>query len=141
MRFQILDALFVCWIAANARAQDATAPAPAGATAELPTIVVSGEQPGPGLWKVSSSDHVLWILGTLSPLPKGMAWRSAEVEETIAQSQVVLNPPRLNVHTDVGFFGKLTLLPSLVGVRDNPDHATLKQVVPPELYARWFSAS
>jgi len=138
MRVRILAAVLACWMSSGAAAQEGAGPASAGATAELPTIVVSGEQPGPGLWKVSSNDRVLWILGTLSPLPKGMAWRSAEVEETIAQSQVVLNPPRLNVHTDVGFFGKLTLLPSLVGVRDNPDHATLKQVVPPELYARWM---
>jgi hypothetical protein len=138
MRFPVFAAVLLWCFAAGVRAQDATAPLPAGATAELPTVVVSGEQPGPGLWKVSSNDHVLWILGTLSPLPKDMAWRAAEVEETIAQSQVVLNPPRLNVHADIGFFGKLTLLPSLVGVRDNPDHQTLKQVVPPDLYARWM---
>src|SRR5262249_39937863 len=43
-------------------------------------IVVSGEQPGPGLWKVTKGDHVLWILGTLTPLPKRMTWRSGEIE-------------------------------------------------------------
>src|SRR4051812_34695538 len=107
--------------------------------AELPTIVVSGEQPGPGLWKVSSGDHVLWILGTLTPLPKNMHWQSKEVEAAIASAQAVLDPPRVKIDADVGFFGKIALLGSLVGVRDNPDHKTLQQVVPPDLYERWIT--
>lgn len=139
MDHRALSASFALWIAAIAFAPAAAAQAtPQQATAELPTVVVSGEQPGPGLWKVSRDDHVLWILGTLSPLPKDMAWRSKQVESVIAESQAVLNPPRLKVDADVGFFGKLRLLPSLVGVRDNPDHATLQQIVPADLYARWI---
>lgn len=122
-------------IAAKAR----PAPASADNTAELPTVVVSGEQPGPGLWRVTSGDHVLWILGTLSPLPKNMHWRSREVEDAIASAQAVLDPPRIKVDANIGFFGKLRLLPTLVGVRDNPNHATLQQVVPPDLYTRWIA--
>jgi hypothetical protein len=120
---------------ANALAQTASA----DDAAELPTVVVSGEQPGPGLWKITSGDHVLWILGTLSPLPKNMHWQSREIEEAIASSEEVLDPPRIKVNADIGFFGKLRLLPTLVGVRDNPDHGTLQQVVPPDLYARWIA--
>ena len=40
------------------------------------TILVAGQRPGPGLWKVSKGDHVLWVFGTYSPLPKKMEWRS-----------------------------------------------------------------
>ena len=109
------------------------------AAAELPTVVVSGEQPGPGLWKVSSGDHVLWILGTLSPLPKDMRWKSREVEGVIAGAQAILDPPRVKMDANVGFFGKLSLLPTLVGVRDNPEHKTLREIVPPELYGRWLA--
>src|SRR4051794_36103236 len=108
-------------------------------TAELPTIVVSGEQPGPGLWKVSSGDHVLWILGTLTPLPKDMHWRAKEGEAAIASAQGGPDPPRGEINAEVGFFGKIALFGSLVGVRDNPDHKTLQQVVPPDLYARWIA--
>jgi hypothetical protein len=38
----------------------------------LGEVLVIGEQPGPALWKVSTDDHVLWIMGTYSPLPKQM---------------------------------------------------------------------
>ncbi len=76
----------------------------------LGTVLVTGEQLGPGLWKVSKGDHVLWILGTQAPLPKKMSWRATEVEKTIAQSQEVLADASAKV--DVGFFRMLTLLPS-----------------------------
>jgi hypothetical protein len=41
-------------------------------SSEIPEVVVSSEQPGPGLWKVSSGDHVLWVFGTIGVLPKHM---------------------------------------------------------------------
>jgi hypothetical protein len=129
-----LAALALAMSASHAIAE--VPPEPADA-AELPTIVVSGEQPGPGLWKVSSGDHVLWILGTLTPLPKNMHWQSKDVEAAIASAAEVLDPPRVKVDADVGFFGKIALFGSLVGVRDNPGHKTLREVVPPDLYERW----
>ena len=113
-----------------------SAPPTASSEAPLDEIVVSGEQPGPGLWKVSKGGHVLWILGTLSPLPKRMTWRSAEVEKIVAQSQEVLGQE--SVRPDVGFFREITLLPSLLRARYNADGAMLKDVLPPPLYARWL---
>ena len=55
----------------------------------LDAVVVSGVQPGPGLWKVSKDGRVMWVLATLSPLPKRMeakaqpAWM-AEAEKALA---------------------------------------------------------
>ena len=109
------------------------APSPADPIDE---VVVSGEQPGPGLWKVSKGSHVLWILGTLSPLPKKMTWRSGEVEAIVAKSKEVIGQE--SVSTNVGFFRGITLLPSLLRARYNPDGAMLKDVLPPDLYARWL---
>lgn len=113
-----------------------SAEAPAEAVA-METVVVTGEQPGPGLWKVSKGDHVLWVLGTLSPLPEKMQWRADEVAQRIAESQEVLKAPEVGLKANLGFFGKLALLPSLIGVRNNPDGRTLEEVVPADLHARW----
>ncbi|MEO7066123.1 MAG: TraB/GumN family protein [Rhodanobacter sp.] len=115
----------------------AAASASSASVADLPAVMVSGVQPGPGLWKVSKGDHVLWILGTMTPLPKNMQWQSREVTQRVLASQEVLLPPSIEVSTSVGFFGKLALLPRLIGIRNNPDGATLAEVVPPAVYARW----
>jgi uncharacterized protein YbaP (TraB family) len=119
---------------ACAAAAYADPPPPASATT-LDTVMVTGEQPGPGLWKVSNGDHVLWILPTAYPLPKNMVWQSNEVENTIAQSQEVI--ANVSGKLDISFFHKLTLLPAAMSARKNPDGKTLKDVLTPQDYARW----
>lgn len=104
----------------------------------LDAVVVSGAQPGPGLWRVSKGDHVLWVLGTLNPLPKRMQWVSHEVEQVIAQSQEVLLGPGAKLKNKIGIFRGLMLLPAAIGSQKNPEKQKLVDVVPPELYARWL---
>lgn len=103
----------------------------------LDAIVVSGRQPGPGLWKVTRGDRTLWILGLLTPLPKRMDWDSAAVQRRVVESQELLLPPRMTLDADVGFFKGLLLLPTVMKARKNPDGKTLRDLVSAEQYARW----
>ncbi|KLJ01105.1 TraB/GumN family protein [Luteimonas sp. FCS-9] len=115
-----------------------TAPAPAGPDiVDLRAVVVSGAQPGPGLWQVHHGDHTLYVLGELSPLPRDMDWMSGEVEAVVARSQAVIAAPGIRVESGVGRLRGMLLLPSLLRARRNPDGARLQDVVPPALYARW----
>src|SRR3546814_3226630 len=82
-------------------ASPAAAPTPDDIV-DMDAVVVSGVLPGPRMWRVSKGDNDLYILGTLSPLPKRMEWMSREVEDTIARSQAVIAPPSVAVHSDVG---------------------------------------
>jgi len=100
-------------------------------------VLVTGEQPGPGMWRVSNGEHELWILGTLEPLPKHMTWRAREAEAALARSQALLAPPRVSV--SVGFFKGLAALPALLRARQNPGGQTLKDVLPADLFARWLA--
>lgn len=119
----------VCWLLSvwlfhgalvNARADENTS-TPVGVPEE---VLVLGEQPGPGLWKVSKGSHTLWILGTYVPTPRGMVWRSRQVEEVIAASNEVLGPYSASLR-----------------VQDAKPYqsrgATLKRVLPRKVYARW----
>ena len=132
LRFAILPALCLALCAAPSFAQTAEeAPAPAPEQ-----IMVVGQKPGPGMWKVSKDGHVLWIFGTYSPLPVKMDWRSHEVEAVIKRSQEYLAPPISKL--EVSYFQTALALPSLIGVNKNPEGAALSDVVPPEVYARWL---
>lgn len=117
-----------------AAAQDGTAQA---AVVDMDTVTVSGVQPGPGLWRASKEGHVLYILGTQSPLPRGMEWDAREVREVLAQAGAVLGSAGVSVGADVGFFSGLALAPSALKAMKNPDGATLQELLPAELYARW----
>jgi hypothetical protein len=113
------------------------APTPTPPPGQLDEVLVIGRHPGPGMWRVSRGGHDLWILATLEPLPKGLLWDAAEVEQRIAHSAAVLEPPRVDAH--IGFFRGLTLLPSLLRAKRSPDGRTLEQAVPHDLYMRWLA--
>jgi TraB/PrgY/gumN family len=114
--------------------------APGPATATLETVLVSGEQPGPGMWKVSKGDNVLWIVGMQTPMPKNMTWRAKKVEAIVAKSQEIIGQPGFGVSMkQIGYFRALTLLPSAMESVKNPDGATLRDLVPANVYTRWVA--
>ena len=106
---------------------------------DLDAMVVTGNQSGPRMWKVSRGDHVMWVLGTLSPMPEKMRWQSGEVEAIVAGSQEVIWEPMIGVQVKAGVFGGLMLLPGMIRVRSNPDGESLQDQLPPELYTRWLA--
>ena len=129
--------ILCCALTSPAAAQESIAQRPSPIRDEAP-VVVTGALPGPGMWKVSRDGHVMHVLGTVSPLPKRMEWIPRDVRKVLAQSGEVVFAPGYVVDTELGFFGKLSLLPSLIGVRRNPDGRMLRDIVPPESYARWL---
>src|SRR5690606_3027255 len=103
----------------------------------LEAVMVTGTQPGPGLWRVSRGDSVMWVVGTVSPLPKRMQWSADEVEARVAESGKVLLPPRVSFRTDRGMFRNMLLLPAALRARNNPEKERLQDVLPEALYERW----
>jgi hypothetical protein len=53
-------------------------------------VLVTGQQPGPPLWKVTSGDHVLWILAEVRMVPSKLKWRSKQVEKVLKDAREVL---------------------------------------------------
>ena len=98
-------------------------------------VLVTGEQPGPGLWKVSSGEHTLWILGMYTPLPKKFKWRSKDVEALIGESQEVLTSGSVDADANIGIFKALTLLPAMLAARKNHEGKTVREVLASEVFA------
>jgi uncharacterized protein YbaP (TraB family) len=108
-------------------------------TPPLAEVIVSGEQPGPGLWKVThGGTNVVWVLGTVGGIPKDLKWRSRQVEDVIAHAKAVIFGE--NVSPNIGVFRGLLLIPTVLKARFNPDKAVLKDIIPPEQYERWLVA-
>jgi len=102
----------------------------------LPELLVTGEYPGPALWRISKGNHDLWILATLAPLPEKLKWRSRAVEARIAKSQVVFAPPEnvLNMRVFAYYASEWNR------ALKNPGGKSLAKVLPPETYTRWVAA-
>ena len=58
--------------------------------AALDEIVVSAERAGPGMWHVHRGDANVWLLGSISPLPRDITWRSKQVESVLESASQVL---------------------------------------------------
>jgi hypothetical protein len=136
-RWALFSLLAGASLAGPASAQAPAADADAPPVVDMDAVLVTGVQPGPGMWRATRDGHTLYILGTQSPLPRGMTWDAAETRQVLEQAGAVLGPPGVTIDADVGFFRGLTLAPSAFKAMKNPDGATLDQVLPPELHARW----
>jgi uncharacterized protein YbaP (TraB family) len=113
-------------------------PTPTADEAPVEEVVVEGEHEGPRMWRVAKGGHVLWILGTISPLPRKMTWQSDAVETVLHETQEVI-PAWPSIGVGANPFTALRLYFTWRKIQKPPDHAKLREQLPPQLYAR-FSA-
>ncbi|AVP96641.1 TraB/GumN family protein [Ahniella affigens] len=137
MRFVLSVLIGALWVA-PLYANEPTPAAPLTERQMDEITVVAGYQPGPGLWRVSKGEHEMWVLATISPLPKRMQWAADEVKTVIMESEEVIAQPSVKFEFDRGVFGMMMLVPSAMGARKNPDKETLQDQLPPALYQRWL---
>lgn len=96
-------------------------------------LVVSGERTGPGMWHVHRGAAQVWILGSMSPLPKGITWRATQVEKVLdGASQALVQKP-----FEIGIARILWLLITERSVLMVRGGKRLKDVLPAELHARF----
>lgn len=127
------------WAQSPADTTPGAASPPEAAEAAAEEVVVTGARTGPRLWLATRDGREIWVLGVTNTLPKGVTWDSSEVEKVMAQSDAVMRAG-FNVGVSAGLgksFGLLFKLPKLLSYTKNEDGAKLRDVLPPELYARF----
>jgi hypothetical protein len=114
---------------ADERGSAADSP-PSDDQAGMEVIVVTGMQPGPGLWKISRRNHVMWILGEVSPYPRATQWNSATFDRLLRGSQELI----------IDFSGYWKLVPRNSEAYERAaklsEGSALKDVISPQLHAR-----
>jgi uncharacterized protein YbaP (TraB family) len=101
--------------------------------AVMDELVVTGERTGPGMWHVRHDAAQVWILGSMSPLPKGITWRATQVENVLdGAGQVLVQKP-----FDIGIARILWLLITERSVLMVRGGKRLKDVLPADLHERF----
>jgi len=85
------------------------------------------------MWHVHRGSAHLWVLGSISPLPKGITWRSTQVEQLLGSTSQVLVPKPL----EIGIVRILWLLVTERQVLMVRGGKRLKDVMPAGLHARF----
>lgn len=99
----------------------------------LDEIVVTAERAGPGMWHVHRGDANVWLLGSLSPLPRDITWRSKQVESVLESTSQVLVQKPIEISVP-------RILWMLIADRKYlmvGGGKRLKDVLPPDLHARF----
>lgn len=116
----------LAWSAAGRTADE-------NASQELQELTVTGERTGPGMWHVHKGSSQLWILGSLSPLPRGITWRATEVDRVLGTTtQVLVQKP-----LDIGVVRILWIFITERSVIMIHGGKHLKDVMPPPLHERF----
>ena len=118
-----------------ARAAGSEGDTPRAGTETMAEVVVEGRHEGPRMWRVRQGDHVLWILGTVSPLPKKMVWQPDQVQAVLGQVQEVI-PAWPSYGIGANPITALRLYIQWRHMQKPPDHLPLRETLPPDLYAR-----
>jgi uncharacterized protein YbaP (TraB family) len=103
----------------------------------MPEVLVTADHAGPALWKVTSGQHLLWILAEPpTPLPTKIVWRAGQVEVAIAGAEELI------LDGGVTFSSLMSAMPlsaaTYQDMRSIPGQLTsLQDVVPADLYRRF----
>jgi uncharacterized protein YbaP (TraB family) len=122
----------------------ATLPSPAGSQDAPPSpaalveeIQVIARLPGPALWRISTPNSQLWILGVAGPLPRKFEWDSRRVNTALAGARELITPPAAAL-SPKDLFG---LLMDRNHVLHMPRGETLRGDLSPALRARFEAAA
>ena len=122
-------------LAATAIGAAPAAPPPVQDWSDIEVVIVRPDHPGPALWHIAKGASEIWIVPTVSPVPKGLPWDSTEIASLLKGAHALLLPPRASI----GVFEGLWFWMTGMDVLEQPDGKALEDTLPPPLRARFIS--
>jgi uncharacterized protein YbaP (TraB family) len=113
----------------------APAPPPIQDWSNIEVVVVRPDHPGPALWHIVKDKSEIWIVPTVSPVPKGLPWDSEEIASLLKGANALILPPRATM----GVFEGLWFLMTGLDVLEQPSGTTLEDTLPAPLKARFVA--
>ena len=118
----------------------APSPTPSNAPVQdwsnVEVVVVTPDHPGPAMWHIVKGTSEVWIIPTVSPVPKDMPWDSTEIQSLLKGAKGVILPPRASV----GVFEGLWFWMTGMDVLEQPDGTQMESTLPAPLKARFVAA-
>lgn len=100
-------------------------------------VVVTPDHPGPAMWHIVKGQSEVWIIPTVSPVPKDLAWDSAEIQSLLKGAKGVILPPRASLGLFEGMWFWIT---GGLDVLKQPEGTKLESTLPGPLKARFVAA-
>lgn len=91
--------------------------------------------PGPAMWHVTRGNSEVWIVGTVSAIPKTLNWNKRAITDLMEGATQVITPPGATA----GFFEASWLLISYGGRLSLPRGQKLESTMPDEMRARFIA--
>lgn len=109
----------------------------------LIAAVARAEEPGgyqtPPIWRVTMGEHVLWVVGTIRPLPAGFTkepWSGPRLAQVAADATTYVGPPMIETRIS-NPLAALNALRHYNALRRIPRRETLADVLPAPMYDRF----
>ncbi len=93
----------------------------------------------PPLWRVSMGEHVLWVVGTIRPLPEGFTkqpWSGPRLQQVAADATIYVGPPMIETRIS-NPLAALNALRHYNALRRIPQRQTLADLLPAAMYVRF----
>ena len=93
----------------------------------------------PPIWRVSQGEHVLWVVGTIRPLPEGFTkepWSGPRLKQVAADATTYVGPPKIETRIS-NPLAALNALRHYNALRRIPRRETLADVLPAPMYDRF----
>ncbi|MEJ0028331.1 MAG: TraB/GumN family protein [Rhizomicrobium sp.] len=135
MRFSRFRPLALAGLVALTAAAPVPDAPPTRDWSNVETVVVTPEAAGPALWHIATPTAEVWILPTVSPVPKDLVWDGKFVSGEIKGSKVLLLPPRATLGVFEGLWFWMTGMDKL----EQPDGVELETTLPEPLKGRFVA--